>query len=144
MKYVFAIAVATFSPFAAAAQETPGAHFIANWDLDGNGTVSVAEITERREMVFGMFDDDQNGMLDAAEYVIFDETRAADMANNASGHGAGAGRMQEGLALAFNDANEDGAVSLEEFIANSAAWVALVDRDADGEITARDFGPQVN
>jgi len=131
-------------PLAVSAQDTPGSHFIENWDLDASGAVSVEEIIERREMVFNMFDDDQNGSLDAAEYVIFDETRAADMENNAGGHGKGGARMQEGLTLAFNDTNTDGEVSMEEFIANSAAWVAQVDRNGDGSITSTDFGPQGN
>lgn len=131
-------------PLAVSAQGTPGSHFIENWDLDASGAVSVEEIIERREMVFNMFDDDQNDSLDPAEYVIFDETRAADMENNAGGHGASGGRMQDGLTLAFNDTNADGEVSKEEFIANSAAWLAQVDRDGDGEITAADFGQQGN
>lgn len=139
--------LATFAllmPLAATAQGTPGSHFIENWDLDASGAVSVEELIERREMVFNMFDDDQNGSLDAAEYTIFDETRAADMEANAGGHGAGGGRMQEGLTLAFNDTNADGAVSMDEFLANSAAWFAQVDRNGDGEITAADFGPRGN
>lgn len=136
--------IALLMPLAVSAQGTPGSHFIENWDLDENGSVSLEEITERRGDVFVMFDQDENGSLDAAEYVLFDETRAADMENNAGGHGAGGGRMQEGLTLAFNDTNGDGQVSKEEFIANSAAWVAMVDRDGDGEITAADFGPQSN
>ncbi|WP_019956072.1 EF-hand domain-containing protein [Yoonia vestfoldensis] len=145
MKNLIVIATLTaLVPFAALAQDTPGSHFIANWDLDASGAVTVAEVVERREMVFNMFDNDQNGMLDAAEYVMFDETRAADMDNNADGHGKGGDRMQVGLTLAFNDTNQDGAVSLDEFIANSAAWVAQVDRDGDGAITSGDFGPQGN
>jgi Ca2+-binding EF-hand superfamily protein len=64
------------------------------------------------------------------------------MEMNAGGHGKGGDRMQVGLTLAFNDTNQDGAVSMEEFISQSAAWVAQVDRDGDGEITSGDFGPQ--
>jgi hypothetical protein len=131
-------------PFAVSAQETPGSHFIENWDLDADGSVSLEEITERRGDVFVMFDQDENGRLDATEYVLFDETRAADMQNNAGGHGQGGQRMQEGLTLAFNDTNGDGEVSKEEFIAQSAAWVAQVDRNGDGMITDADFGPKGN
>ena len=137
-------AFALLFPFAAAAQGTPGSHFIENWDLDENGSVSLDEITERRGDVFVMFDQDDNGSLDAAEYALFDETRAADMEINAGDHGKGRHRIQEGLTLAFNDINADGEVSKEEFIANSAAWVAGVDRDGDGAITAADFGPRGN
>ena len=134
----------TLMPIAAVAQDTPGTHFVENWDMDGNGAVSLEEIIERREIVFNMFDNDQNGTLDAAEYVIFDETRAADMEINAGGHGQGGDRMQVGLTMAFNDSDADGTVSMEEFISNSAAWVAQIDRNGDGMITFADFGPQSN
>lgn len=62
--------------------------------MDADGAVTIAEATERRDMVFGRFDDDENGVLDVAEYANFDETPAVDMANKAGGHGNGAHRMQ--------------------------------------------------
>jgi Ca2+-binding EF-hand superfamily protein len=135
---------ATLMPLAAMAEQTPGSHFIENWDLDENGVVSLDEITERRGDVFRMFDQDENGVLNAQEYVLFDETRAADMENNAGGHGQGGGRMQIGLTLEFNDVDADGVVSKDEFIDRSQAWVAEVDRDGDGAITSADFGPRGN
>jgi hypothetical protein len=136
--------IAILTPIAVFAEDTPGSHFMLNWDLDESGAVTVAEITERREMVFNMFDQDVNGSLNAQEYVYFDETRAADMENNAGGHGRGAGGMQEGLTIDFNDLDGDGEVSKAEFLERSGAWVAMVDRDEDGAITAADFGPRGN
>lgn len=92
-----------------------------------------------------MFDQDENGSLDFEEYVLFDETRAADMENNAGGgHGQGRGRMQEGLTFRFNDINDDGEVSKAEFLERSVAWVTMVDRDGDSAITAADFGSRSN
>ena len=91
-------------------------------------------------MVFAMFDNDENGSLDMTEYGYFDDTRAADLEANAGGHGKGGGRMQAGLTLGFNDVDADGEVSKEEFLTQSAAWVAEADRDGDGAITAADFG----
>lgn len=135
---------AALMPLAAFAQNTPGSHFVENWDLDGNGSVSSEEITERRGDIFVMFDQDEDGMLSAEEYVLFDETRAADMENNGGGHGKGGDRMQVGLTMAFNDSDADGTVSMEEFVSNSAAWVAQIDRNGDGLITSADFGPQSN
>lgn len=145
IKFSVLATIAIIAPFAAFAEETSGSHFMLNWDLDESGAVTVAEITERREMVFNMFDQDENGRLNAEEYVAFDETRAADMENNAGGgHGQGGGRMQEGLTLGFNDTDGDGEVSKAEFLERSEAWVTMVDRDEDGSITAVDFGPRGN
>lgn len=135
-------AVAILSPLPAMADETPGAHFIENWDLNFDGVVSAAEIVERRGDIFYMFDQDEDGILSQKEYVLFDETRAADMKNNASSHGKGAGRMQVGLTLAFNDTNGNGEVSKEEFIEQSMPWLVEVDRNNDNEITLADFGPR--
>lgn len=143
-KFTLIAAFIALSPMAAMAEESPGAHFLENWDLDEDGTVSLAEITRKRGEVFFMFDQDENDRLSAEEYVLFDETRAADMENNAGGHSKAGGRMQKGMTLAFNDTNGDGEVSKEEFISNSAAWVADVDRDGDGAITAADFGAKNN
>ena len=137
--------IAILTPFTASAENTPGSHFIENWDLDENGTVSLEEITERRGDIFFMFDQDENGSLDFEEYVLFDETRAADMENNAAGdHRQGGGRMQQGLTLGFNDINDDGEVSKAEFLERSVAWVTMVDRDGDSAITAADFGSRSN
>ncbi|MEJ6478334.1 MAG: EF-hand domain-containing protein [Octadecabacter sp.] len=139
------LALALAAP-AAMAQGTPGTHFIENWDLDADGTVTAAELTERRDMVFGMFDDDQNDILDATEYANFDETRAADMAQNAGGHGngQGGGRMMQGLTLDHNDTDGDGLVTRAEFTAGGAGWFELMDQNSDGAITNDDFGRRGN
>ena len=77
------------------AQNTPGAHFIENWDADGDGKISLAEATEKRTDIFTMFDMDDDNSLSASEYDAFDETRAEDLANNAqpqAGQGMGQGQ----------------------------------------------------
>lgn len=133
---------------AQSAQAAPGEHFMLNWDLDADGVITLAELEERRDIVFNMFDNDQNGLLDAEEYGYFDETREADMANNAGqegggghGHGQGGmGRVMTGLTQAYNDTDGDGTVSIEEFIGQTEAWFATIDRNGSGDITTADFG----
>ncbi len=130
---------------------TPGAHFIENWDQNGDGVVSLEEVTQKRGDVFYMFDQNEDGLLNAEEYVTFDETREADMAmeNEEQGNGGNGGGKQdgghggsEGMSLEFNDINDDGQVSQEEFTTSTAAWFATMDRNGDGEISTSDFGRQ--
>jgi Ca2+-binding EF-hand superfamily protein len=126
---------------ALAQQGQPGAHFIESWDGDMDGAVTVEEATARRGDVFFMFDANEDGLIDAGEYVAFDETRARDMEGQ-GGHGQGAmRRADEGMTLLFNDVDADGAVSREEFLGQVPAWIALMDRDGDGVVTTADFGP---
>ena len=118
----------------------PGAHFIENWDLDADGSVTLEEIQHRRDDVFYTFDQDGNGMLEGAEYDNFDEARANDMAGQ-GGHGAAVMQpVNQGMTREANDLNSDGAVSEEEFQTASAAWLAQMDSNGDGVVTAADFG----
>ena len=125
---------------------TPGGHFIANWDLNGDGTVSLQEATEKRGDIFTTFDADEDGKLSAAEYDMFDEARATDQAQmrEAMGKGMGQGKgmgEEGGMMRAFNDADGDGFVSRDEFMAKTPEWLAMMDRDGNGTVTADDFGP---
>ena len=128
---------------AVAENQQPGAHFIENWDLDGDGAVSLEDIATRRGDVFMAFDADENGELDPEEYVYFDEARANDMESN-GGHGNGHGmrRASEGMTLAFNDTDGNGEVSREEFLTHSGDWLNMLDRNGDGLVTSADFGRQ--
>ncbi len=118
----------------------PGAHFVENWDLDEDGQVTLAEAIERRGDIFFSFDADENGTIDAEEYKMFDEARAADMEGQ-GGHGNGPMKNAEaGMHLAYNDVDGDGAVSREEFLGRAPDWFADMDRDGDGVITVADFG----
>ena len=142
-KYTLMAAFVALAVPAIAQTQQPGAHFIENWDVDQSGTVGLEDITSRRGDVFLSFDADENGSLDAEEYVYFDEARAYDMeANGGHGNGTGMQRAQEGMTLAFNDLDGSGDVSREEFLARSADWLALLDRNGDNEVSSADFGRQ--
>lgn len=148
-KLTLLTAALLLSTGAAMAQDiTPGGHFVANWDLNGDGTVTLQEATEKRGDVFNAFDGDEDGKLSSAEYDMFDEARANDQAEmmaamgKGKGNGYGNGMGEEGgMMRAFNDTDGDGFVSRDEFMAKTPAWIAMMDRNADGTVTADDFGP---
>lgn len=76
----------------ALAQNQPGAHFIEMWDLDENGSVSIEEARERRGDISNTFDANDDGVLSAEDYVLFDEAREADMKEHGIGQGGGQGK----------------------------------------------------
>ncbi|MDP2064228.1 MAG: hypothetical protein Q8J98_14130 [Phaeovulum sp.] len=78
-----------FAQDATTAVFTPGQDFMLNWDLDGDGQVTLAEATERRESIFYMFDLDGNGMYSADELIGIDEHKALEAE---LGRGVGQGR----------------------------------------------------
>ncbi|MHA6264846.1 EF-hand domain-containing protein [Arenibacterium sp. CAU 1754] len=130
------------SPALAQGQGVPGAHFIENWDLDGNGEVSADEVAEKRSDIFYMFDQDENGTLTSSEYDLFDETRRADMANNGGGLKGPMKTVDTAMDRAFNDLDDDGSVTQDEFASKSADFFGMLDRNKDGRISTEDFGPR--
>lgn len=143
LRHLTALAlIAVAGAAAAISPEKPGAHFIENWDLDGDGQVTLSEATQKRAEVFAMFDQDENGALNSKEYDLFDETRQADMAENAGGHTNGPmQRVNQGLQRDFNDTDADGIVTSSEFTSQTADWFARIDRNGDGILTSGDFRP---
>ena len=134
------IAALTLATSAYAEQGKPGAHFIENWDLDGDGQVTLSEAQEKRGDIFFMFDGDENGLLESSEYDLFDETRRADMDANAGGAKKGPMRgVEKAMMREFNDVNGDGKVSKDEFVTRAADWFKMMDRNGDGVVTTDDF-----
>ena len=161
MKYLIPLATALIlGATMASAKNVPGSHFIDNWDIDEDGAVSLAEAIERRTDFFVAYDADENNILDAEEYALFDEARATGEADGVLDSGAsnttgGANTPQGnpdvkkalkkvliGMTLEYNDADGNGAVSLEEFLGKTADWVTMLDRNGDSVISTADFGPQ--
>ena len=88
------------------------------------------------------FDAKQKLNVAGKEYSYFDNARKNDMENNAEHAGGKMGKVQEGMTLAFNDTDGDGAVSRDEFLSHATDWLALIDRDGSGDVTNADFGPR--
>ncbi|WP_438990773.1 EF-hand domain-containing protein [Lentibacter sp.] len=117
----------------------PGAHFIENWDTNGDAIVTLDEATERREDVFNAFDADSDDILNTEEYDQFDEARANDMKETGMGAGKGQNNPANGMAREFTDQNSNGTVSRAEFKASVPDWFAQIDKNSDGVVTKDDF-----
>ena len=135
-------------PALAQGNGTPGAGFIEEWDMSGTGSVSLADMRERRESLFEMFDLDGSAVLDAAEIANMEQTVAAreDSERGQGGHGGYAGGKGPGRAIHaamtadYNDANGDGQITRAEFVNATDRLFPIVDRDGDGVVTIADFG----
>lgn len=140
------IAAVIFGTTAFAGQQ-PGGHFVEIWDQDSDGQVTLAEATERRSDIFASFDDNNDGFLSTEDYAAFDEARAADQKNHKQGMRQGKRKGmrkgqsgQAGMEMDFNDVNNDGKVSLDEFTSRTAAWFSMMDKNGDGVVATDDFG----
>ncbi|MHA6324103.1 EF-hand domain-containing protein [Roseivivax sp. CAU 1753] len=122
-------------------QETrPGAHFVEDWDIDGDGVVDLIDAKTRCANVFLTFDADDSGALDAANYVYFDAAGANDMEQmGAKGAGLAMRRASESMTLAFNDIDGNGEVLRAEYLARASGWLAMFDRYGNGQVTSLDF-----
>lgn len=139
MKLHLITATLALTATAALAQTTPGDQFLLNWDLNQDGTATREELREMRGSVFFTFDANEDGYLDAEEYVLFDEARANDVANYEAEQRAQMQKVADGMSLPVADLDSDGRVSEAEFQTGADTWFTSLDRNGDGGITLEDF-----
>ncbi|PRY22582.1 EF hand domain-containing protein [Aliiruegeria haliotis] len=121
------------------ASAAPGVNFLTNWDADGDGTIALDELITRRADIFSAFDENEDGALSAEEFGVYDRTRRDSM-QRPEDRGNGPGRAEQVLGLSASDTDGNGSVSLEEFLAASAVWIGVMDRNGDDVLTVDDFG----
>ncbi|GAA0298731.1 EF-hand domain-containing protein [Rhodovulum strictum] len=129
----------------AAAAGSPGGlegRFVAEWDRNGDGIATLAEIMQIPPGVFARFDSDGNGILDPHEAARFDAARQSDLRAVGGRSGAEIARLASGLRLKRNDLDGNGRISPAELRLAGADWLALLDRNGDGAISAADFVPR--
>ena len=139
MTRLTSLAAAVLFATAAMAQTTPGDQFMQSWDLDGNGMATLEELRKMRGNVFFTFDANEDGYLDAGEYVFFDKARANDVANYEADQRDQMQAVADAMSLANSDTDGDGRVGQEEFLAGAEEWFTQLDKNADRGITLEDF-----
>lgn len=77
-----------------AQSEAPGAHFMEQWDMNADGEVTLEEAREKRSEVFVMFDADEDGTLNATEWMAVAEHLAAEEAQGGAVNQMGQGKGQ--------------------------------------------------
>jgi Ca2+-binding EF-hand superfamily protein len=141
--FLLTTALTLVAGLAIAQQGSPGAYFIEQWDMNDDGQVTLAEAQEKRSEVFAMFDQAEDGVLDASDWVGISDHMEAEMAEKgaAAGMGHGPGKfIRESMTAAYNDADGNGEVTLEEFVTATKTVFTQIDRNGDGLMTAADFG----
>ncbi|MGD9919251.1 MAG: hypothetical protein AB7U46_14640 [Paenirhodobacter sp.] len=126
---------------------TPGDNFMAQWDVDGDGKVTLAEAREHRGDIFAMFDSDDNGSFSADELKGIDEHKLMELeAGMGPGHnlpegmqpgpkgkGPGMGKGQgQGQGMGQGMAGQGLNVSAED-------GMKMFDTNRDGTVTRAEF-----
>lgn len=124
MKQGFAAAMALAAFLPAAAMATGNGESFSDWDQNGDGTISASEVQSILSTSFLFFDTNHDGYID--DYDFTDDGEDGD------DDGA--------IALEFGDTDGDDRVSLAEFTARTDDWIAVMDRNGDGEVKLDDFG----
>lgn len=149
-------ALAAFGTGIAQAQDlpVPGAQFMLQWDLDGDGKVTPAEAREQRQNIFYMFDQDSDGRFSKEEFAGIDEHKALEREAGkgpgsqrpaAPGQGFGPGKgMGQGMGAGQGKGMGQGmgqgmGGGLTGFDMPAEEGMRLFDADRDGTITEAEF-----
>ncbi len=97
------------------------------------------ELHEMRGNVFFTFDANEDGYLDAEEYVMFDEARQNDVNNYESDQRAQMQAVADDMSLPNSEIDGDGRVSEHEFLVGADGWFTDLDTNHSGTITLVDF-----
>ena len=143
----------------AASAESFREHFMSNWDLDGNGSVTLQEVQERRDSVFAAFDANDDGYLDAEEQAAMGDMRDTEHASMAEdgierpqmgmgqGHGQGMGPGKgmgqgHGQGMGPGKGMGQGMGMGASFRMNAEAGMhdgRMIDSDSDGKLSHDEF-----
>jgi Ca2+-binding EF-hand superfamily protein len=110
---------------------------LMQFDKDGDGSVSKAEVPERMQGIFDRADANTDGLLTRDELTQASEKQQSVAAGRSGGGGM---MMRFDPVLRALDANQDGSLTSEEW--NSApAALAKLDKNTDGQLTIDELRP---
>ena len=118
------------------------AHFKEKYDANKDGKLDQADRAARQGEHFARMDTDKDGKLSAQEFAAGRPKREG-MAEGRKGPGkmgrqGGGHRGPEGMMGRMADANKDGAVSRDEFLAAQGKRFEMMDTDKNGTVTAEE------
>ena len=115
-----------WSPFATPRSENwhSGKMLIANYDTNGDGTVTRAELEAGLKQYFWQADTNRDGRLDADEVAAANRRRIT---------------LDQSTAMPLIDWNQDGYVDFNEFAAGVRSQFEQLDLDGNGEVTIQEF-----
>lgn len=129
----------------------PGAmtEFVTEWDTNEDGRVTIEDLTERRGVLFEMFDLNGDRGIDAEEQANMAQTIAGQMETNHGGGGRGQGGghgrggpgqlIHAAMTAEFADSDRDGTISADEWDAATPRLWTQMDRNGDGQLDREDF-----
>jgi len=115
-----------WSPNVAARSEDwhSGKMLIANFDSNGDGTVTRRELEAGLRQNFLQADTNRDGKLDPEEVAVANQRRIA---------------LDESTAIPLIDWNQDGYVDFSEFSAGIRSQFEQLDMNGDGQVTIDEF-----
>lgn len=144
--------LALWAGIATAQTAPPGANFMTQWDLDGDGQVTLAEARERRDAIFSMFDSDSDSDdqfsdeeltgIDAHKLMELEagmgpghqrpEAGVTPPPGRGAGNGNGAGK---GAGMGAGRAADPA----QGFFQPAAEGIGIFDADRDGRVSRAEF-----
>ena len=114
-------------------------------DANHDGKLDMADRDAHKAAIFDKIDTNHDGQISKAEFMAFKPMEMGEhgpgramgdheMGDHRIGHGMGGGRMAM-MMLRNADANHDGAVSRDEFIAAALSRFDQADTNHDGKVT---------
>jgi Ca2+-binding EF-hand superfamily protein len=111
----------------AAAPGGPRRNVFARLDRNGDGAIDQSEWQKFQQFRFRRLDTDENGSLSASEM------------EQGGRRPAGGGRAGQPARLARLDANGNGTITQQEFLAGQMAMLTRLDADENGSVSKAEF-----